>query len=244
MTSPKTLKVNHSLTKITTTPLPPPVDPLAQYPPYAIISKWNLPVNLPLRDAVCDINVATFFDAAWANLTNGGTKLRIYFENCANWKKGLRAGVIYSGYSFDEYKYMTHKFNKKTTPQKKLVEAWTPLYLAIQRPTADPQINPGPATDLTERLAVGTVCGNSPIHCRSVNPRAYYGPTSGEKTKWQPAPLECLGREIYRGKVKNNQIQDANHMWELPVLCYQKIILICLYPLLAAINQLFSWVIL
>ena len=45
-----------------------------------------------------------------------------------------------------------------------------PRYLAKQRPTSDPGLNPGPAKKLTERLAAETVHGHAPIHGQSVNP--------------------------------------------------------------------------
>ena len=41
--------------------------------------------------------------------------------------------------------------------------------------------------------------GHAPIHCRIVNPRAYYVPARGENTKLHPSPLELLVREINRG---------------------------------------------
>ena len=39
-------------------------------------------------------------------------------------------------------------------------EACTPHYSAKKRPTADPKLNPEPATKLTEQLAADTVYGH------------------------------------------------------------------------------------
>ena len=49
-------------------------------------------------------------------------------------------------------------------------EACTPHYSAKKRPTADPKLNPEPATKLTERLVVDNMHGHAPIRSRSVNP--------------------------------------------------------------------------
>ena len=50
-----------------------------------------------------------------------------------------------------------------------------------QRLIADPKLDLEPATKLTERLAAGTVYGNSPIDGQSENPRTNSGPAIGEK---------------------------------------------------------------
>ena len=62
---------------------------------------------------------------------------------------------------------MTESRRQIQAPQK--VEVWTPRYIAKQRPTAEPELNPEPATNLTERLAEETVHGHAPIHSWSVN---------------------------------------------------------------------------
>ena len=48
-------------------------------------------------------------------------------------------------------------------------------------PTADPKLNPEPATKSTEILAAETVHGHATIHSRSANPRTDIVPANGDK---------------------------------------------------------------
>ena len=58
-------------------------------------------------------------------------------------------------------------------------EVWKPRYPSKKSPTADPKLNPEPATKLTGQLAAGTVHGCAPIHSLSANPRTNRGPAWG-----------------------------------------------------------------
>ena len=79
------------------------------------------------------------------------------------------------------------KEHKRLNPEEHIQspqsgEAWKPRYPDKQRPTADPDLNPEPATKLTERLVAETVHGHAPIHGRSANTRTNSGPDRGDKT--------------------------------------------------------------
>ena len=50
-------------------------------------------------------------------------------------------------------------------------------------------MNPEPATNLTERLAVETVHGQAPIHGRSVNPGQTVAPLGERRLLVMAAPL-------------------------------------------------------
>ena len=68
-------------------------------------------------------------------------------------------------------------------------EACTPRYSAKQRPTADPKLNPEPATNFTEELAVETVHGHAPIHGRIVNPGLTVAPIRERRLLVTAGPL-------------------------------------------------------
>ena len=93
---------------------------------------------------------------------------------------------------------MTHKSNKaKHNQQQTRWIVITPLSYQTKA-NCWPPSNPGSTADLAEKIAAKTVRGYAPIHWQ----RAYGVHARGEKTKWHPTPLECLGREIERGNVE------------------------------------------
>ena len=68
-------------------------------------------------------------------------------------------------------------------------EAWTPRYPAKTIPAADPELNPEPATNMTEQLTTETVHGHAPIHSRSVNPRLTLAPIGERRLSVTAGPL-------------------------------------------------------
>ena len=101
------------------------------------------------------------------------------------------------------------KNHKQLNPEEHIQALQTgeflmPRYLSKQRPTADPNMNPKPATKLTERHMTGTVHGHAPIHSRSVNPRTNSGLARGEKTfsEGRP-PWSAYERREKGGRFKN-----------------------------------------
>ena len=71
-------------------------------------------------------------------------------------------------------------------------------------PTADPKLNPEPATKLNEQLTAETVHGHAPIHGRSANPRTNSVPARGKKTfsDGRP-PWSAYERRAKGGRLKN-----------------------------------------
>ena len=82
---------------------------------------------------------------------------------------------------------MTESIRHIQSPQTG--EVWTPHYPSKQRPTTDPDLNPKPATKLTERLATETVDGHAPIHGWSVNPGITVAPLGERRLLVAVGPL-------------------------------------------------------
>ena len=71
-------------------------------PPSVPTPKLNLPVTLPLSDAVQYKYVATLFETTWNAQPKGVPELHNFYANFSNCKKGLRAGGITSGASYED----------------------------------------------------------------------------------------------------------------------------------------------
>ena len=86
------------------------------------------------------------------------------------------------------------KYHKLLNPKEEIQsprtgEAWRTHCTDKQRPTADPKLNPEPATKLTEQLVAGTVHGHAPIHSRSINPGLNVAPLGERRLLVTAVPL-------------------------------------------------------
>ena len=79
-------------------------------------------------------------------------------------------------------------------------EARNPCYTVKQRPTADPEMNPEPATKLTEKIAAETVHGHAPIHGRSVNPGLTMAPIGERRLLVTAGPLGAHRKGELKGE--------------------------------------------